>query len=144
MRVADLIGSRTEIYFIPEDKTVLEAAQYLRLKEVRSAGVVNSGGTLVGVISQSDISDKVAAENKCPAWVKVSEIMSRNLLTVTSEMSLEESLKLMEQNSVYHLCIVENPGGFRGMLSVSDFLRVMASDEKSRADMLEAYLYPPR
>jgi CBS domain-containing protein len=144
MRVADLIGSRTEIYFIPEDTTVLEAAQYLRSKEVRSAGVVNSGGTLVGVISQSDISDKVAAENKCPAWVKVSEIMSRNLLTVTSEVSLEESLKLMEQNSVYHLCIVENPGGFRGMLSVSDFLRVMASDEKSRADMLEAYLYPPR
>jgi len=144
MRVADLIGSRTEIYFIPEDKTVLEAAQYLRSKEVRSAGVVNSGGTLVGVISQSDISDKVAAENKCPAWVKVSEIMSRNLLTVTSEVSLEECLKLMEQNNVYHLCIVEHPGGFRGMLSVSDFLRVMASDEKSRADMLEAYLFPPR
>jgi len=57
---------------------------------------------------------------------------------------LEESLKLMEQNNVYHLCIVENPGGFRGMLSVSDFLRVMAMDEKSRADMLEAYLFPPR
>jgi len=144
MRVADLIGSRTEIYSIPEDKTVLEAAQYLRTKEVRSAGVVNSGGRLVGVISQSDISDKIAAENKCPAWVKVSEVMSRDLLTVSPEMSLEESLKLMEQNNVYHLCIVENPGGFRGMLSVSDFLRVMAMDEKSRADMLEAYLFPPR
>ena len=144
MRVADLMGSRTEVYSISEDKTVLEAAQYLRTKEVRSAGVVNSGGGLVGVISQSDISDKIAAENKCPAWVKVSEVMSRNLLTVSPEMSLEESLKLMEQNNVYHLCIVENPGGFRGMLSVSDFLRVMATDEKSRADMLEAYLFPPR
>lgn len=144
MRVADLIGSRSEVYSLPEDKTVLEAAQYLRAKEVRSAGVVNQKGDLVGVISQSDISDKVAAENKCPAWVKVAEIMSRNLLTVTPEMSLEESLKLMEQNNVYHLCIVQQPEGFRGMLSVSDFLRVMASDEKSRADMLEAYLYPQR
>ena len=144
MRVADLMGSRTEVYSIVEDKTMLEAAQYLRTKEVRSAGVVNSDGGLVGVISQSDISDKIAAENKCPAWVKVSEVMSRNLLTVSPEMSLEESLKLMEQNNVYHLCIVENPGGFRGMLSVSDFLRVMATDEKSRADMLEAYLFPPR
>lgn len=144
MRVADLIGSRSEVYSLPEDKTVLEAAQYLRAKEVRSAGVVNQKGDLVGVISQSDISDKVAAENKCPAWVKVAEIMSRNLLTVTPEMSLEESLKLMEQNNVYHLCIVQQPEGFRGMLSVSDFLRVMASDEKSRADMLEAYLFPQR
>jgi predicted transcriptional regulator len=144
MRVADLIGSRSEIYSILEDKSVLEAAQYLRAKEVRSAGVVNSSGDLVGVISQSDISDKIAAENKCPAWVKVSEIMSRSLLTVTPEMSFEESLKLMEQNSVYHLCILERPGGFRGMLSVSDLLRVMATDEKARADMLEAYLFPPR
>ena len=142
--MADLIGSRTEIYSIPEDKTVLEAAQYLRAKQVRSAGVVNSSGGLVGVVSQSDISDKIAAENKCPAWVKVSEIMSRNLVTVTPEMSLEESLTLMEQNNIYHLCIVENPQGFRGMLSVSDFLRVMATDEKSRADMLESYLFPPR
>jgi predicted transcriptional regulator len=144
MRVADLIGSRSEIYSILEDKSVLEAAQYLRAKEVRSAGVVNSSGDLVGVISQSDISDKIAAENKCPAWVKVSEIMSRSLLTVNPEMSFEESLKLMEQNSVYHLCILERPGVFRGMLSVSDLLRVMATDEKARADMLEAYLFPPR
>ena len=144
MRVADLIGSRSEIYSILEDKSVLEAAQYLRAKEVRSAGVVNSSGDLVGVISQSDISDKIAAENKCPAWVKVSEIMSRSLLTVSPEMSFEESLKLMEQNSVYHLCILESPGVFRGMLSVSDLLRVMATDEKARADMLEAYLFPPR
>jgi predicted transcriptional regulator len=144
MRVADLIGSRSEIYSILEDKSVLEAALYLRAKEVRSAGVVNSSGDLVGVISQSDISDKTAAENKCPAWVKVSEIMSRSLLTVTPEMSFEESLKLMEQNSVYHLCILERPGVFRGMLSVSDLLRVMATDEKARADMLEAYIFPPR
>ena len=144
MRVADLIGSRSEIYSILEDQSVLEAALYLRAKEVRSAGVVNSSGDLVGVISQSDISDKIAAENKCPAWVKVSEIMSRSLLTVTPEMSFEESLKLMEQNSVYHLCILERPGVFRGMLSVSDLLRVMATDEKARADMLEAYLFPPR
>jgi predicted transcriptional regulator len=144
MRVADLIGSRSETYSILEDKSVLEAAQYLRAKEVRSAGVVNSSGDLIGVISQSDISDKIAAENKCPAWVKVSEIMSRSLLTVTPEMSFEESLKLMEQNSVYHLCILERPGVFRGMLSVSDLLRVMATDEKARADMLEAYIFPPR
>src|SRR6202008_2327582 len=144
MRVADLIGSRSEIYSILEDKSVLEAALYLRAKEVRSAGVVNSSGDLVGVISQSDISDKIAAENKCPAWVKVSEIMSRSLLTVTPEMSFEESLKLMEQNNVYHLCILERPGVFRGMLSVSDLLRVMATDEKARADMLEAYIFPPR
>ena len=65
--------------------------------------MVDADGKLIGVISQSDISDKVAAENKCPAWMKVSEIMTRELLTVTPEMTFEESLRAMEQNGVYHL-----------------------------------------
>ena len=144
MKVSDLIGSRKEVYSIPEEYSVLEAEQYLREKGVRSAGVVSAKGELVGVVSQSDISDKVAAENKCPAWIKVSEIMTRKLLTVSPEMTFDESLQRMEQNGVYHLLIVDNSGSFRGMLSVSDFLRVMASDQKARADLLESYLYSSR
>jgi len=55
---------------------------------------------VVGVVSQSDISDQVAAENKCPAWMKVSEIMTRELITVAPEATLEECLRLMEKNGV--------------------------------------------
>ena len=144
MNVSDLVGSRKEVFSILEEKSVLEAAQYLREKQVRSVGVVNAEGKLVGVVSQSDISDKVAAENKCPAWMKVSDIMSRNLITVTPAVSFDESLQLMERNGIYHLLIVETTGDYRGMLSVSDFLRVMASDQKARADMLESLLFPQR
>jgi predicted transcriptional regulator len=144
MNVSDLVGSRKEVFSILEEKSVLEAAQYLREKQVRSVGVVNAEGQLVGVVSQSDISDKVAAENKCPAWIKVSDIMSRNLITVTPAVSFDESLQLMERNSIYHLLIVETTGDYRGMLSVSDFLRVMASDQKARADLLESYLFSSR
>jgi len=144
MKVADLIGSRKEVFAIPESKSVLDAAKYLREKQVRSVGVVDSSGKLIGVVSQSDISDKVAAENKCPAWLNVSEIMSRELLTVTPEVTFDESLRLMEQNGVYHLLILGEGSKYLGMLSVSDLLRVMASDEKARADLLESYVFPNR
>jgi CBS domain-containing protein len=144
MKVSDLIGSRQEVFSISEEKSVLEAALYLREKQVRSAGVVSATGQLVGVVSQSDVSNKVAAENRCPAWMKVTEIMTRELLTVTPEMTFEESLRLMEQNGVFHLPILDGKKGFLGMLSVSDLLRVMATDEKARADLLESYVFPPR
>jgi CBS domain-containing protein len=144
MKVADLIGSRKEVFALPESKSVLDAAKYLREKQVRSVGVVDSSGKLIGVVSQSDISDKVAAENKCPAWLNVSEIMSRELLTVTPEVTFDESLLLMEQNGVYHLLILGEGNKYLGMLSVSDLLRVMASDEKARADLLESYVFPNR
>jgi CBS domain-containing protein len=144
MRVSDLIGSRKEVYSITEETSVMQAAQYLREKQVRSVGVVDGAGKLTGVISQSDISDKVAAENRNPESMRVNEIMTRNLLTVTPEMSFEDSLRAMEQNGVYHLLVLDGENRYQGMLSVSDLLKVMAADNKERADMLESYMFPSR
>ena len=144
MKVSDLIGSRKEVYFITEETSVMQAAQYLREKQVRSVGVVDGAGKLTGVISQSDISDKVAAENRNPESMRVNEIMTRNLLTVTPEMSFEDSLRAMEQNGVYHLLVLDGENRYQGMLSVSDLLKVMAADNKERADMLESYMFPSR
>ncbi len=144
MKVGDLIGSRKEIFTVTEEMSVHQVAQYLRAKEVRTVGVLGANGKLTGVISQSDISDKVAAENKCPAWMKASDIMTRELVTVTAEKTLDECLLLMEQNSIFHLIVLNEMGDFRGMLSVKDILRVVASDEKARADLLEAFIFPPR
>jgi CBS domain-containing protein len=141
MKVLDLIGSRSEVYSIHDTATVHEAAQSLRERQVRSIGVVDANGSLVGVVSQSDISDKVAAENKCPAWMRVTEIMSTRLVSVTSEQPIDACLRLMEQHGIYHLLVLDDGGRFRGMLSVSDLLKVIASDEKARADMLEAFVF---
>ena len=141
MRVGDLIGSRKEVFSITEETSVHQAAQYLREKQVRAVGVVDANGKVVGVISHSDVSDKVAAENKCPAWMKASDIMSRDLVTVTSEITLEDCLRLMDQNTIFHLIVLDAHQGFRGMLSISDILRVVASDEKARADLLEAFIF---
>jgi CBS domain-containing protein len=144
MKVQDLLQSRHEVFSVQEDTTVHDVARYLRDHRVRSVGVLDAAGQLAGVVSQSDISDKVAAENKCPAWMRVSEIMSRGLVVVRPEMALDECLRLMEKHGVFHLLVVEDSGCFLGMISVADLLQVIASDHKSRADMFEAFLFPQR
>ncbi len=144
MKVADLIGSRKNVYSIPEDMTVHDAARYLRERQVRAVGVLNPAGKLVGVISQSDISDKVAAENKCPAWMRVAEVMTTELVTVSPEVALDECLRRMEKHGIYHLLVVDENSAFRGMISVTDLLQLIASDQKARADMLEAFIFTQR
>src|SRR6267142_1139629 len=86
MKVSDLIGSRKEVFPITEETSVHQAAQDLREKQVRA----------VGVISHSDISYQVAAETKCPAWMKASDIMTRELSTVSPDKTLDDCLRLME------------------------------------------------
>ncbi len=144
MTVADLIASRQEVYTIPDNMTVHDAARYLREKRLRSVGVEDPQGRLAGVVSQSDIANKVAAENKCPAWMRVSEIMSTDLISVPPETGLHECLNLMEKRRIFHLLVVDGLGKYRGMISVRDLLKVIASDQQSRADLLEAFIFPPR
>lgn len=144
MSVADLIRSRQQIYSIPEDMTVHEAARYLREKQIRSVGVVSPSGKLSGVISQSDISDRVAAENKCPAWMRVSEIMTTDLVSVTPEVSEHDCLLTMEKHGIYHLLVVDSKERYLGMISVSDLLKLVASGHKERADLLESFVFPQR
>jgi len=40
--------------------------------------------------------------------------------------------------------VLDEQQRFLGMLSVSDILRVVASDEKARADLLESFIFPSR
>jgi CBS domain-containing protein len=140
MTVSTLIESRREVFSIAEDTTVHEAARYLREKQVRAVAVCNGQGKVVGVVSQSDISDKVAAENRCPDWVRATEIMSTRLVAVSPQEPLEECLDLLEQHGIYHLLVIAENGGYCGMISLQDLLRVIAFENKARADSLEDYI----
>jgi CBS domain-containing protein len=140
MTVSTLIESRREVFSVAEDTTVHEAARYLREKQVRAVAVCSGQGKVVGVVSQSDISDKVAAENKCPEWVRASEIMSTRLVAVSPQKSLEDCLDLMERYGIYHLLVVAENDGYCGMISIQDLLKVIALENKARADSLEDYI----
>ena len=142
MKVRDLLGTRKDVYSVQQDSTVYDVARYLREKGVRSVGVVDAKGRVVGVVSQADMSDKVAAENKCPAWMRISEIMSVNLVSVPLDSSLDECVRLMEKHGIFHLVVQDDNGGFLGMLSVQDLLRVIVNDHKERADLFEAMMFP--
>jgi CBS domain-containing protein len=142
-RVSELLGNRTDIYSLQEDMTVYEAARYLRERGVRATAVCNKAGKVIGVVSQSDISDKVAAENLSPNTIDVVGIMERHLIQVTPETGLEECLHLMDGHNIYHLLVVDDFGKYYGMISVQDLLRVTASDHKARADLLESWAFPP-
>jgi len=142
MKVRDLLGTRKDVYSVQQDSTVYDVARYLREKGVRSVGVVDAKGRVVGVVSQADMSDKVAAENKCPAWMRISEIMSVNLVSVPLDSSLDECVRLMEKHGIFHLVVQDDKGGFLGMLSVQDLLRVIVNDHKERADLFEAMMFP--
>ena len=140
MAVSTLTESRGEVFSIAEATTVHAAARYLREKQVRAVAVCDGRGKVIGVVSQSDISDKVAAENKYPEQVRASEIMTTRLISVSPQESIEDCLELMEKYGIYHLLVMAEDGAYRGMISMQDLLKIIALQNKARADSLEDYI----
>jgi CBS domain-containing protein len=140
--VRDIVKDRKEIYCISNQATVAEAARYLRGRTVRAAGVCNLSGKIVGVVSQSDISDKVVAENFRPAEVKVQAIASTSLIKISPEADFNAAMQLMLEKGVYHLVVEDDAGRFLGLISIRDCIALSVEEEKERAEMYKSYAFP--
>jgi len=141
-KVQDVISKRKEVYSISNQVTVAEAARYLKDRAIRATGVTNLSGRIIGVVSQSDISDKVVAENYRPSEVKVQDISSTNLIKVAPEVDVETAMQIMSDNGVYHLVVEDAEGDYRGLISIRDLIAVEAEEEKERAELYKGYAFP--
>jgi len=140
--VQDIIKNRAEVYCISNQTTAAEAARYLKDRGIRATGICNLSGKTVGVVSQSDISDKVVAENFRPSEVSVLSIASTELIKVTPEAAVSEAMQTMQDKRVYHLIVEDSEGKFLGMVSMRDCVAMRADEEKERAEMLKEYAFP--
>jgi predicted transcriptional regulator len=140
--VRDIIKDRKQIYYISNQATVAEAARYLRDRRIRAAGVCNLSGKIIGVISQSDISDKVVAENYLPSEVKVQAIATTNLIKVRPETECSAATRLMSENGIYHLIVEDQNGNFLGLVSLRDFLAMSVEEERENAELYKSYAFP--
>ncbi|MEL6142978.1 MAG: CBS domain-containing protein, partial [Bacteroidota bacterium] len=62
---------------------------------------------------------------------KVSQIMSTDLVTVMASTPLTEAKALFSKHSIHHLPVVTAEGHLQGMLSQSDFLKLLETKEAS-------------
>jgi len=140
--VNDIIKGRKEVYCISNQMTAAEAARFLKDRGIRATGVCNLSGKIVGVVSQSDISDKVVAENFRPSEVNVQSISSTNLIKVSPDTEVSKAMQTMLENGVYHLIVEDGGGKFSGMVSMRDCNAMKVEEEKERADVLNDYAFP--
>lgn len=86
--------------------SVVDAAKVMAQEDVGSIPTVETD-RLVGVVTDRDIVIRVVAEGRDPQSVTVGDVASRNLVTVSPDDDLDRALKLMAENQVRRLPVVE-------------------------------------
>lgn len=110
------IMSRQVNYCIAEDN-IYEAAVKMKTWDVGSIPIV-SNKQLIGIITDRDIVIRGVAERK-PNSTQVTDLMSKDVITGTPDMDVEEAAQLMSKHQIRRLPIVEGTT-LVGMIALGD------------------------
>jgi CBS domain-containing protein len=108
--------------------TVAEAAKIMAQEDVGPVPIVEDG-RLVGIVTDRDIVIRVVAEGRDPNATTVKEIASSNLVTVSPDEDLDEALKMLAENQVRRLPVVEGDR-LVGIVAQADIAR-LGKDSKT-------------
>ncbi len=120
------------------DAIVFDALQILARHEV-GALLVMQGERLVGVFSERDYTRKVALQGKNSKAMRVAEIMTPNVFTVTPDTRTRECMALMSAKRIRHLPVVDGEKVV-GMISIRDLMDDIIADHEQTIEQLRSYI----
>jgi CBS domain-containing protein len=119
---------------IDAGKSVAYAAKMMRDEDVGLAPVVE-GDKLIGMLTDRDIAIRVVAEGRNPDEVKVSEVASKQVVTIDPQQDLDEALRIMAKHQVRRLPVVEEDGRLVGVVAQADVAR--EGDDTQTGELVE-------
>jgi len=137
--VLNLLKSKgRDVLTVDPDASVREAIE--KMEDI-SAGtvVVMEGGAVVGIVSERDVIRKVVLQGHKIDKVKVRELMSTDLTTITPETSLDDCMQLITEKRIRHLPVLSN-GSLCGIVSIGDVVKYLIVEKDFKIKNLETYI----
>jgi CBS domain-containing protein len=124
---------------VTPETSLREVAELMAAEDVGAIPVLD-GDRVTAVITDRDIVIRAVAQGKDPRGMPVAEIASTDLVTVRGDQDLSDALRLMAQNQVRRLPVVEDGDRLIGILSQADV--ALEVREKAAGEMLEDISLP--
>ncbi len=127
-----------DIWSIAPQATVYEALQIMSEKDVGALLVLDKGN-LVGIFSERDYARKLILKGRFSKDTIVGELMTREVLYIESQSTIEHCMALMTVKRVRHLPVLENER-LIGIVTIGDVVRQIISDQEFTIQQLEKYI----
>lgn len=117
---------------VPTDMPILDALKLLQREKIRRAPVVKEG-KMVGIVSDKDLlnagpSDATSLSvwemNYLLSKIRVSDVMTREVLTVDEDTALEEAARIMADNKIGGLPVMRD-GHVVGLITETDLFKIL-------------------
>jgi len=118
-KVSDWMSS--PVIVIDQDCSVSYALTLMRQRNIHSLVISTAEDTpSYGIITTTDIRDKIIAQGRNPAETRVNEIMTAPVLTADPLWSLKDCSMKMQQHNIHHMPVMDDNGNLVGIISATD------------------------
>lgn len=105
------------------ETTLQEVAKKMADEDCGCIPIVDKDMKPVGTITDRDITCRTVAEGKNPLDLTAADCMSSPVISVSKESDIEECCKLMEDNQLRRLLVVDENGACCGIVAQADIAR---------------------
>lgn len=109
------------VVVVDPDSSVSYAMTLMRRRQIHSVIVnISEGNPSYGIVTTTDIRDKIAAADRDPAETAVREVMSGPLILAKPDWTLKECSQTMQKYNIHHLPVADEHGALVGIISATD------------------------
>ena len=119
-----------EFIFFKVDSIISEIADSMSLKNIGAVPILDDDNTLQGVVSERDIVRKCVKNGRDPDLVAASDIMTTEIITIDLKTSAEIAIKIMGENNIRHLPVVDKDNKLINFISHRDLISSVRSSTR--------------
>ncbi|MBF0216360.1 MAG: CBS domain-containing protein [Candidatus Omnitrophica bacterium] len=123
LTVGDLM--QRYVLVINKSATVQDAVNEMKILNVGSILVVDDNRALVGIFSERDLLIRVVGAFRQPADTPISDVMTRNVRSVTPSVTARDALKILLSGNFRHLPVIDGNGKLEGVVSLKDIGKII-------------------
>jgi CBS domain-containing protein len=139
--IREILSTKSpQVFSIGVGASSLDAALLMQQHKVGSLLVMDQE-TVVGIITEKDLLQRVLVERRDPAEVTVGDVMTQEVLCCQPHTSIEEARLVMKDRRIRHLPVVDDAGQLHGVISIGDLNAFEAHSQEQTIHVMTEYIH---
>ncbi len=129
MKIKDILQNKgSDVVSMSRSTNASKAALILSQQSIGAAVVVDTDGTLIGVLSERDISRGLGKHGEKVADMCIGDLMTDDVITCDLDWNASAALEIMLAHNFRHLPVLDNEGEIFGIVSMRDMAAMGVND----------------
>jgi CBS domain-containing protein len=141
MKVASILKSKGgRVVTMRPDASITSVIQRMKLERIGAIVISADGERIDGIVSERDIVYGLADQHRDLLALKVSDVMTRDVITCTPDDQIKQVMARMTHSRVRHVPVLDD-GRLHGIVSIGDVVKNRLEEVELEATVLrDAYI----